>query len=441
MRRAHSARSVRALASIALVSLLSFAPSARAESGQFNLHLEAGAGFGFTENALTNEIPIGPYGFASFDWQFLPPVALEIIAGGGTLIASSGDFAGSFHSGVGIRARLLDNQEGYQLDGGDWIGNLWVSGHLGFHYFDGPQFGIDAAVGYEFSVVRPLQIGVFARGILMIEGDFPGVEAIVVAGASFSFDLGGRVEAVDRDGDQLPDEREINATRTDPDDPDTDDDLLQDGIEVRTNTDPLNPDTDGDGAQDGREDVNRNGQPNGDEADPRVADTDGGGVPDGWELDHPPMNPRDPADDDGDNDRVLTDVDQCPDTAPGAEVDERGCVVIHERLVLQGIQFEYDSAEILPSSEQVLQLGMQALRDNPNVRVEVGGHTDNQGSRSYNQQLSQRRAQAVVDWMVAHGIEASRMRVRGYGPSRPVASNDTEEGRAQNRRIEFTVIE
>jgi outer membrane protein OmpA-like peptidoglycan-associated protein len=429
----------------AVITVGAIAPStARAESGEFNLHLDLGVGFPiipFDTMGRPLIVPIGPHGMAGFDWQVLQPLALEIIAGGGAFIPSQGgSVTGIFDVAAGVRVRFVDNQEGYALDAsgtGDWYGNAWASLHVGFHYLDNPYFGIDLGGGYEFSVISPLQLGIFVRGTLLV-GNVLG--ATVVAGINGSIELGERAQALDTDHDGLADEREINRHNTDPNNSDTDGDDLSDGVEVRTGTNPTNPDTDADGARDGAEDASHDGQVNGNESDPRAADTDHGGVPDGWEIDHQ-MNPRDPADDDADHDGVPQNVDECPDTARGAEVDARGCVVIHERLVLQGIQFAYDSAEILPESENMLTIGMQALRDNPNVRVEIGGHTDNQGSAQYNLQLSRQRAQAVQRWMVQHGIDGRRMRVRGYGMTAPVASNDTPEGQAQNRRIEFTTLE
>lgn len=77
------------------------------------------------------------------------------------------------------------------------------------------------------------------------------------------------------------------------------------------------------------------------------------------------------------------------------------------------------------------------LLDNPTARVEVGGHTDNQGSRQYNMDLSRNRAQSVMEYMIAAGVDASRMEVVGYGPDQPVVPNDSEENMARNRRIEF----
>jgi len=292
-------------------------------------------------------------------------------------------------------------------------------------------------------VQSPIQVGVFARGALLFGNDNPNrdsVDAILSLGVSFSFELVGGVSGLDTDGDGLPDEREVARFRTDPNNPDTDGDGLNDGLEVRTETDPLSSDTDGDGAMDGVEDANHSGGLDAGESDPRVADTDQGGVPDGWELDHG-MNVRDPADDDSDRDGVPEHIDRCPNTPEGEEVDENGCIVMQERITLDGIRFAFDSAEILPESERTLRRGLQILLDNPDVRVEIAGHTDNVGGRAYNNRLSRQRAEAVKQWLTEHGIDAARLETRGYGASEPVTANDTEEGRAQNRRIEFRQLD
>src|SRR5690606_10535868 len=126
------------------------------------------------------------------------------------------------------------------------------------------------------------------------------------------------------------------------------------------------------------------------------------------------------ADDDEDRDGVLNPADQCPGTAEGTEGAARGCAVIRARMVLLGIEFAFDSAEILPASERTLNIALQILRDNASARVEVGGHSDNVGNASYNRRLSQQRADAVRDWLVGHGIERNRMRTRGYGSEQPV---------------------
>ena len=80
------------------------------------------------------------------------------------------------------------------------------------------------------------------------------------------------------------------------------------------------------------------------------------------------------------------------------------------------------------------------LKENPEVSGEVSGHTDNIGDKARNQKLSQQRANSVRDYLVSHGIEASRLVYKGYGDAQPATSNDTEEGRAKNRRIEFKIL-
>ena len=98
--------------------------------------------------------------------------------------------------------------------------------------------------------------------------------------------------------------------------------------------------------------------------------------------------------------------------------------------------FDFNKATIKPGARDELDAAVKTLRDNPSVNVVVEGHTDSVGSDSYNQKLSERRAQAVRDYLVRQGIDASRITVRGYGKTRPVASNATAEGRAENRRAE-----
>lgn len=107
------------------------------------------------------------------------------------------------------------------------------------------------------------------------------------------------------------------------------------------------------------------------------------------------------------------------------------------RIVLRGVNFAFDSAEIDPSSSVVLDVVAQTLRDNPGFRVRVEGHTDSVGADAYNQQLSQRRAESVRRYLVGQGVSAARLEAAGYGESRPVTSNDTEEGRSLNRRVEL----
>ncbi len=110
-----------------------------------------------------------------------------------------------------------------------------------------------------------------------------------------------------------------------------------------------------------------------------------------------------------------------------------------ERLVLRGVNFATDSAAIDPASAVVLDVAAEQLRARPNVKVVVEGHTDSTGSDAYNQALSQRRADSVAKYLASKGVSASRLTARGMGESNPVASNDTREGRALNRRVALEV--
>lgn len=145
-----------------------------------------------------------------------------------------------------------------------------------------------------------------------------------------------------------------------------------------------------------------------------------------------------PADSDGDG--VPDDRDKCPDTPAGQKVDADGCSEVGAVLLrLENVNFEFNKARITPESEQVLDQAVQMLGANPNITVSVDGHTDSIGSERYNLRLSQRRAEAVRDYLVSRGISAGRLAPVGKGESAPIASNKTAEGRSQNRRVEFVV--
>lgn len=120
--------------------------------------------------------------------------------------------------------------------------------------------------------------------------------------------------------------------------------------------------------------------------------------------------------------------------------DEQVVEQVNAAINLAGIQFASGSAQIRPESIAVLEQAAQVLRDNPTVRVEIQGHTDNQGNAASNQQLSEDRALAVAFYLTTAGIEADRLTAVGFGDTRPIADNSTNEGRQANRRIEFVVI-
>ncbi|RME39077.1 MAG: VWA domain-containing protein [Deltaproteobacteria bacterium] len=137
---------------------------------------------------------------------------------------------------------------------------------------------------------------------------------------------------------------------------------------------------------------------------------------------------------DSDGDGVLDDRDKCPDTPRGEFVDEDGCSL---KLTLH-INFDFDKADIKPEFKDDLDRAAAFIKKHSQVPyILIAGHTDHTGDAAYNQKLSEDRARAVRDYLVAnYGIDGKRLLVKGYGKSRPVATNKTKEGRYQNRRVE-----
>lgn len=144
---------------------------------------------------------------------------------------------------------------------------------------------------------------------------------------------------------------------------------------------------------------------------------------------------------DSDGDGVPDQNDRCPDTLRGLRVDNRGCAEKNQTLRLEGVNFELDSARLTLNAREVLDRVVRTLQGQPTLRVEIAGHTDSTGSASYNQRLSQERAASVRSYLVSAGIESFRLVARGYGETQPIASNETDYGRARNRRVEFRTIQ
>lgn len=252
----------------------------------------------------------------------------------------------------------------------------------------------------------------------------------------------------DRDGDGYidpedgcPDEPENYQGYEDedgcPDDPDTDGDGLTDSVDSCV----LEPeDTDQYLDEDGCPEI----------------DNDLDGI-----LDSPdkcPLEPEDPdgyEDEDGcpdldnDKDEVPDLKDQCPNTPGSSTKEPLGCpakpalVVVTdcEVKITQQIHFEYNKSKIRPESYPVLNAVAEVLHKNPNIKIEVQGHTDNRGSSSYNKRLSNSRAGSVKQYLVAQGISPPRLTSMGYGFDRPIVPNDTPQNRALNRRVQFVRTE
>lgn len=145
---------------------------------------------------------------------------------------------------------------------------------------------------------------------------------------------------------------------------------------------------------------------------------------------------------DSDNDGVVNSQDQCPNTTAGAEVDEQGCEGVTETVQTFTIEVKFpsNSSVIGNAYDSEIQRVADFLKENPETFVEIAGHTDNRGEAKYNQFLSQRRAEAVARRLTGPlGVDPDRVNAVGYGESDPIASNDTAEGRAANRRVEARI--
>jgi len=108
---------------------------------------------------------------------------------------------------------------------------------------------------------------------------------------------------------------------------------------------------------------------------------------------------------------------------------------------LQGANFAFDSAELTPEVRATLDENAAVLERETDVKVRIEGHTDSIGTEAYNQKLSERRAKAIEEFLISKGVSADRLEIVGYGPSNPIAPNNTKEGRAMNRRVELKVLE
>lgn len=142
---------------------------------------------------------------------------------------------------------------------------------------------------------------------------------------------------------------------------------------------------------------------------------------------------------DGDKDGVLDAADKCPATPAGDRVDSVGCTLLNT-IVLKGVNFDNNADVLRADAIAALDEALLMLKRYPGLKVEVAGHTDNLSDDVYNQQLSERRAKAVMGYFVGKGVQADALSAKGYGKASPVADNASEEGRATNRRVELRIL-
>ncbi|MEJ2637800.1 MAG: OmpA family protein, partial [Calditrichia bacterium] len=280
-------------------------------------------------------------------------------------------------------------------------------------------------------------------------------DGYITTGLKLTFYFGGRESDKDTDGDGFPDKIEVCPDRAedfdgyqDEDgcpDYDNDEDEIPDSLDQCPNraedVDKFmdddgcpDPDNDGDGIPDVRDNC-----PGTDETVQNGTDTQED--MDGYQDDDGCPDP------DNDGDGIPDTEDKCPDqpeTFNGWE-DEDGCpdqvpevkMETEKAVILKGVYFRLGRAELDPNSEDILDQVVSTLRDNPQIEVEIRGYTDSTGTLQRNMQLSRERAQTVKQYLVKHGIDAARLQAFGFGPQNPIAPNETTEGRARNRRIEF----
>lgn len=144
---------------------------------------------------------------------------------------------------------------------------------------------------------------------------------------------------------------------------------------------------------------------------------------------------------DSDRDGVADYKDLCPNTPEGVIVDEDGCPIAGQTILsLTGVNFEFDKAALTSDAQTILDDAVTALLNTDEVvEVRVEGHTDSVGSEEYNQKLSQRRSESVVEYLVSQGVNGNNLIPVGMGETSPIATNTSDAGRALNRRVDFIV--
>jgi OmpA-OmpF porin, OOP family len=230
-------------------------------------------------------------------------------------------------------------------------------------------------------------------------------------------------------------------------------------VKVVADADDYEPDRDGDGYPDAVDkcpDIKEDGkEPNPTDGCPATADRDNDGIPD--TEDQCPDVPEDKdgvQDQDGcpeedvDNDKIPDAQDKCP-TEPGPRSDiaeKNGCPQLTRVTedgsveILQPIEFEFGKAVIKAGSFPILDEVVTLMKAQPSIRLGVYGHTDNKGALALNMRLSKDRARACMDYLGSKGIAKNRLESEGFGPTKPIADNNSDEGRSKNRRVEFKIL-
>ena len=333
--------------------------------------------------------------------------------------------------------RKLDNEvttfsQGVSLKGAEY--DFSLIGGFGFEYF--------LSRDYLFNIIFKYHRLIKGNDDTIGYGD-DGNDAIAELRFGFSYYFGG---FQDRDKDGIEDQYDLDPLNKEDFDgfadedgaPDVDND--NDGIPDSKDGAPNNPeDIDGFMDDDGIPDLDNDNDKIPDTKDkcPNIPeDFDGFEDSDGCpEIDNDNDTIPDSLDkcpDLPENINGYLDKDGCPDEKPRQAIIEKG-----KKMILRGVTFESGSAELTPYSFSSLNDVVQTLKDFPKIAIEIHGYTDNIGNFNSNQQLSERRANSVKEYLTKNGVNPDRIRAVGYGELHPIANNNTGEGRALNRRIEF----
>ncbi len=382
----------------------------------------------FTSPGVSGEI-FDEYFNANDHWNILPSVSKLSISrwiGSGFVFTATGT--------INRIDRLGDTEANdlsyYGADGEikysfkEAIGTTWLDPYVGlgggYTWIDDIGFGTgNATAGFKFWMTDYLALNLQSVYKHSFEDNYGVSHFQHSAGIVFQFGM------KDADGDGIPDHLDEC-----PETP---------GLAEFNGC----PDTDGDGIPDHLDEcptVAGSAQFNG------CPDTDGDGIPD--HLDECP-NEAGPKENNGcpwpdrDGDGVPDHLDQCPDVA--GTVANNGCPEVSVEIIKQlnefskTILFDLGKATIRKESYAVLQNIADIMKEYPNAKFEIEGHTDSTGSLALNERLSKERAASVMDYLTTIGMDGKRLTSEGYGPSRPIADNKTAKGRQQNRRVEISL--
>ncbi len=441
-----------------------------------SIRLEGGVSF-MLSNPHRDLYGIGGGGGVGYEFRVHDYVGIE--AHFGAYVFSSADpiveLGTYFAPSLGVRFHPLPELE---------VMDLYLAGR-GALVLTGEvtRFGIEADLGAEFPIGELFRVGPFVRYVHVFQPDAnelgPANGQYIAAGLTGTIAFGENNDPTDDDGDGIfsdvdrcPDEAEdMDAFQDDDGCPEIDND--HDGVEDGSDNCPtVSEDIDGFEDEDGCPDSDNDGDSIGDltdacpnhaedldgdrdtdgcpDEDGAPVDADGDGVPDAEDQCNGEIEDMDGFEDtdgcpDPDNDRdgILDADDECP-LAPASEGSDNGCpatvrITGSGLRILQRIEFQSDSSRLLRRSEAVLAEVAGVLNANPQMFVRIEGHADNRASEESNLRLSQQRAEMVRDWLVEHGINATRLEAIGFGESRPRNRADTDEAHRSNRRVEFVL--